>query len=385
MKYLINCLFLVSLMIGTNAFSQKLPVNTYSVASWWAPAAPAFSPVVNQDHSITFRVRAKQATSVELLFGEWFVKPVDMVKDTSGTWSMTIAPVEPGIYCYVFSVDGIQTLDMNNPVVKTGTQVYQSIVQVPGTPARFDELRDVPHGTLVNQRFYSMSLKKTRNVTIYLPHGYYTNPKRNYPLLVLRHGSGDDETSWTQKAGSADVILENLIAEHKAVPMIVVMPNGLTDGSWAGGSSPEAMRVLEEEMLHDILPMVESNYRIASGRNNRAIAGLSMGGGQAFVMGLRNLDKFAWIGEFSSGLLSDVHFKIDETLPNVMSANTMNSRLKLLWLACGTDDPRYPGQLILTNLLNRKGITNEFHETAGGHEWKVWRVELNGFMQKIFK
>jgi enterochelin esterase-like enzyme len=368
-----------------NASAQTLPKNTYSIKGWWGPPAPAFSPVVNADHGITFRIKAKNAQKVSLLFGEWNIKPQPLTKDTAGTWSITIKPVQPDIYSYLFNVDGVQVPDMNNPVIKIGTQIYQSVVEVSGTPARFDEVQNVPHGTMISKRFMSTPLKRTRSYTLYLPSEYYTQPTRKFPLLVLRHGGGDDETSWTQKAGSADVILENLIAQKKAVPMIILMPNGLTNSTWAGGSTPEAMKQLEQEMLIDILPAVEKTYRVLPGRENWAITGLSMGGGQSFVMGLRNLDKFAWIGEFSAGLLSDIDFKIDETLPGIVNAKTINPKLKLFWIGCGDIDPRFPGHLGIVDLLNKRGIHNEWHPTPGGHEWKVWRVELEGFMQKIFK
>jgi len=382
-----NILLLTALVVfcAVGAFAQNLPVNTYSIKGWWGPPPPPFSPVVNADRSITFRIKAKNAKSVNLIFGEWNIKPQAMTKDTAGVWSITTAPVQPDVYSYLFNVDGVQVPDMNNPSIKIGTQIYQSVVEVPGTPARFDEVQNVPHGTLITKRFLSTPLKRTCSFTIYLPPGYESNPARKYPLLILKHGGGDDETSWTQRAGSADVILENLMGKKQAVPMIIVMPNGLTNSTWAGGSTPEAMQQLEQEMLVDIIPYIERNYRVLPGRENRAITGLSMGGGQAFVMGLRNLDKFAWVGEFSAGLLSDIDFKIDETLPNIVNAKYLNSKLKLLWIGCGTDDPRYPGHLGIVDLLNKRGIKNEFHDTPGGHEWKVWRVELQGFMQKVFK
>ena len=369
----------------TVALAQTMPANSYSIKSWWGPAAPPFSPVVNADHSLTFRVKAKNVQSVNLLFGEWDVKPQPLTQDTSSVWSITLSPVQPGIYSYVFAVDGVQIPDMNNPVTKIGTQIYSSIVEVPGVPVRFDEVQNVPHGVMQLHRYMSTPLKTIRGLDVYLPPQYFSEPKRRFPVLYLRHGGGDNETSWSQPAGRAGVILENLIAQHKAKPMIIVMTNGLTDGAWAGGSTPEGMKVLEDELLTDVIPLIEKTYRVLSGRDNRAITGLSMGGGQAFIMGLRNLDKFAWLGEFSAGLLSDKDFKVDELLPGIVNANNLNSKLKLFWIGCGTLDPRYPGHLVLMDMLNKRGIHSEFHDTPGGHEWKVWRVELAGFMQKIFQ
>ena len=380
-----NCtLLMVFLFVAISAMGQNTSSNTYSIKTWWGPAAPPFSPVVNNDKSITFRIKARNAMQVNLLFGEWNVKPQPMVKDTAGTWSITINPVPPGIYSYVYEVDGVQLPDMNNPVTKIGTQIYSSIVEVSGDTPRFDEVQLVPHGVMEVRRYMSTPLKRLRGINIYLPPQYYSEPDRKFPVLYLRHGGGDDETSWTQPAGRADIILDNLLAQHKAKPMIIVMTNGLTDGTWAGGSTPEGMKALQDELLEDVIPLVEKNYRVLPGRDNRAITGLSMGGGQAFVMGLRNLDKFAWVGEFSAGLLSDKDFNVDTLLPGIVTADNLNHKLKLFWIGVGKDDPRYPGHLVLTNLLDKRGIRYEFHDTPGGHEWKVWRTELAGFMQKIF-
>jgi len=365
--------------------AQNPPVNTYSIKGWWGPPEPPFSPVVNADKSITFRIKAPKATSVNLLFGEWDIKPQPLSKDSVGIWSVTIKTVQPDIYSYVFSIDGVPVPDMNNPVTKIGTQIYSSIVEVPGMPPRFDEVQRVPHGVIQTHKYISSTLKCTRGLNVYLPPQYFSEPKRSFPVLYLRHGGGDNETSWTQPAGRADIILDNLIAQKKAVPMIIVMTNGLTDGTWAGGSTPEGMKALEQELITDVMPLIERELRVLPGRENKAITGLSMGGGQAFVMGLRNLDKFAWIGEFSAGLLSDKDYMIDELLPGIVNAGNLNKNLKLLWIGCGKDDPRYNGHLVLIDLLNKRGINNEFHDTHGGHEWKVWRIELEGFMQRIFR
>ncbi len=167
--------------------------------------------------------------------------------------------------------------------------------------------------------------------------------------------------------------------------MIIVMPNGLTDGSWAGGSSKEGMEQLEQELLQDIVPLIERQYRVLPGRENRAIAGLSMGGGQAYVMGLRNLDKFAWI-EFSSGLLSDAAFDINERASGVFKdAVQVNKQLKLLWIGCGTDDPRMPGHTRMVENLTRLNIRHKVYNIPGGHEWSVWREQLNRFLPELFK
>jgi enterochelin esterase family protein len=270
--------------------------------------------------------------------------------------------------------------------VKIGTELYGSVVEVPGTPTRFDEIQAVPHGVTQVLTYLSTPLKRGRNLHVYLPPAYFTEPANRFPVLYLRHGGGDNESSWGQESGRAPVILENLLAKKEALPMIIVMSNGLTDGSWAGGSTKEGMLQLEQELLVDIIPLVEKQFRVQPGAAHRALAGLSMGGGQAYIMGLRNLDKFSWIGEFSAGILSDTSFDINERIPGIYEkATEINKHLKLLWIGCGTDDPRIVGHQQLAATLQQKGIRHEVYNIPGGHEWKVWREELHRFLTKLFR
>jgi enterochelin esterase family protein len=360
--------------------------SSFSVSNWWNSSSPPFSPVVLENGAISFRVKAPGATVVSLLFGEWNVRPQAMKKDTGGTWGITIPPVDPGIYSYKFQIDGHEALDLHDPVVKSGTELYGSMVEVPGRVPRFDDIRKVPHGALISLRYFSKLLNRTRTVVVYTPPQYSNSPDRRFPVLYLRHGGGDNETSWTQPAGRADVILENLLSEGKAVPMLIVMPNGLVDGSWAGGSTKEGMEMLEHELMDEIMPLVENNFRTRNDRLSRAIAGLSMGGGQAYIMGLRNISRFAWIGEFSSGLLSDGQFDINERVQGIFNDSIgINKKLRLLWIGCGKDDPRFPGHIKLAEDLTKKGIRHIVCNVPGGHEWSVWRRELERFMQYLFK
>ncbi len=377
-------LLIVVLVSATLFANAQKPKNDYSVQGWWGPAAPPYSPVVHKDKSITFRLKAKLAKRVSLLFGEWDIKPQAMTADTAGNWELRIAPVSPGVYAYQFAVDGLNIIDPKNPIVKSGTEVYGSIVEVLAEVPRFDEAQNVPHSTIETSKYYSSALKKPRGMVVVLPADYRSSQQR-YPVLYLRHGGGDNETSWTQAAGKADVIMENLVAARKARPMIIVMTNGLIDGTWAGGSNKEGVEQLEQELLKDIVPFVESNYRVLANKDSRAIAGLSMGGGQAYLIGLKNLDKFSYIAEFSAGLLSDGKFDINERIPGIYEkANAINSAVKLLWIACGKDDPRYNGHQALSYILKEKNIKHEFHESKGGHEWLFWREQLAAFMQRIF-
>jgi len=274
---------------------------------------------------------------------------------------------------------------MANPALKNGRAPDASVLEIPGTPPRFDELRDVAHGTIQIRTYRSTPLKRWRKLYVYLPPQYDAEPGRKFPALYLRHGSGDNEANWSED-GRAGVILDNLIAQGKAAPMLIVMPNGDTDGTWAGGSSPRAMDLLGEELLQDIIPLIEARYRVQANAQNRAIAGLSMGGGQAFTIGLRHTDAFAWVGEFSSGLVSDRDFKLEKHIPGMLEHPLeINQKLKLLFLSCGTEDPRYNGQLNLLDVLQEHGIRAVWFSTPGAHEWKVWRRSLAEFAQRAFQ
>ena len=374
-------LLIVILPSGVRAQS-----NGFSTKGFWQPAGPPFSPEVHADGKITFRLRGQTLQSAKLLFGEWDIKPQDMRRDSKGVWSITTGPWPSGVYSYQFEIDGVKSIDLDNPIVKRGTELYGSVVEVINGQPGFDQWQQVAHGSLHIIRYPSKVMRGVRNMYVYLPAAYQDKSQQKFPVLYLRHGGGDNESSWTQESGRADVILENLVAAGKAVPMIIVMPYGLTDGSWAGGSSKEGMELLEKELLEDIMPYIERNYRALTGPANTAIAGLSMGGGQAFIIGLRHTGRFAWIGQFSSGLLADPNFDINERAPGVYnSASSLNKKLRLLWTGCGTDDPRMPGHDALAARLQQAGIKHEVFNTPGGHEWKVWRTELHAFLQRLFK
>jgi len=363
------------------AQNPSRPKNTYHAAGGASAPPRLVSPEVNPDRTIVFRLRAPEATHVALSFSG--SKP--MTKGAAGIWTATVGPLEPEIYQYNFVVDGVRILDPSNPNLKNGRMPDASIVEVPGSPPRFDELQAVPHGALGIRTYLSTPLKRPRKLFVYTPPEYDSEPARRFPVLYLRHGNGDNEENWSD-TGRAGVILDNLIAQRKAVPMIVAMPNGDTDGNWAGGSSPEGIELLSQELLGDIIPMIDRAYRVARGRENRAITGLSMGGGQAFTMGLKHMDRFAWVGEFSSGLVSDTDFKLEKHLPGFLDRpEEVNRKLKLLFLSCGTEDPRYPGQLDLADTLKQHGIKYGWYPAPGVHELKVWRHALAEFAQKVFQ
>lgn len=377
-KFLLAALLFAALP----AAAQK---TGFSTEGWWKPADPPFSPVVNADRTVTFRLRAPQARTVELLFDEWDVRPEPMRRDNNGVWSITVGPVAPRLYQYKFRIDGFATIDPVNPAVKAGTEVYGSVVEVFGGPdPRFDEVCRPDGGEVHTLPYRSTPLGRLRTMTVYVPRAAIEHPARRFPVLYLRHGGGDNERSWTAD-GRAAAILDNLIASGKARPMYVVMTNGLTDGSWAGGSTPEGMELLEAELFTDVVPLVEKRYRIRRDKRHRAIAGLSMGGGQAYVIGLRNLDRFCAVGQFSAGILSDGTFDHERYAPGVIGdPERINRELQLLWISCGTKDPRYEGHRAFAADLERRGVRFEFHEAPWGHEWQFWRLQLHDFVQRLF-
>lgn len=368
------------LTISALLLSMLAGAQTFSTKGWWAPKGEPFSPVVSADGYITFRLKAPKAHVVELQFDEWTVQHHEMAEKDGGVWEVTIGPVKPGTYEYKFMVDGIKVLDYGNPAVKAGTEIYCNTVEVPGD--RFDS-RKVAGSQVDVITYRSSSLGTLRRVCVYVPYVYYESPRKKFPVLYLRHGGGDNEKGWWEGA-SADAIMDNLISGGEAVPMLVVMTYGLTDGSWAGGSTPDGMKALERELLDDVIPLVESRYRVYKDKAHRAIAGLSMGGGQSLVIGLRNLDKFSYIGEFSSGLLSDpdtdyAAYGVD------FNAAAINRNIKLLWVSCGTLDNRWNGHQIFERRLADKGIRFESHKAEYGHQWQFWREQLHDFASSIFK
>lgn len=371
------------LLAGLSAPAQE--AAPFSTEGWWKPADPVFSPAVHADRSVTFRLRAPAAREVRLLLGEWDVRDIPMQRDSAGVWSVRVEPLEPCICQYKFRVDGFETIDPVNPAIKAGTTVYGSVLEIPGTDRpRFDEAF-APGGEVHTLRYRSTPLSRMRTLRVYVPAAAVEHPGRRFPVLYLRHGGGDTENSWITD-GRADAILDNLIAADRAVTMYFVMTDGLTDGSWAGGSTPEGIATLEEELFRDVIPLIERRYRVRTDKRHRAIAGLSMGGGQAYVIGLRNLDRFCAIGQFSAGILSDGQFDYARYAPHVIDdPERINRELRLLWIACGTKDPRYRGRLQTVGELRRRGVRFEFHDGAWGHEWQFWRLQLHDFVQRLFR
>ncbi len=345
-------------------------------------SARLVSPEVHPDHSVTFRLKAPNAGKVTVDFENSGNLP--MTKGTDGIWTVTSKPVPPDLYGYTFNVDGVANFDPQNPTVKTNMIYVSNMVEVPGSQPW--EVAGVPHGE-VHEHFYrSTVIGDQRDYFVYTPPGYREG-KTKLPVLYLLHGFSDTAIGWTA-VGRANQILDNLIAQGKAKPMIVVMPLGygvsdfvLSDKPRTRERSVENVAKFREALLTEVLPQVEKNYRVFTKREDRAIAGLSMGGAESLLTGLNNIDKFAYVGAFSAGGFPAS--QPEEVLPKFDAAS--GNKLKVFWMACGTDDGLIGFQRGFATWVKGKGIKMETKETPGGHQWPLWRRNLVEFSQMIFK
>lgn len=340
------------------------------------------SPEVHPDRTITFRLRGPELATAAVRH-PWEKEPTPMKKGEDGVWSATVGPVEPQIYSYTYVLDGVRVVDPHNPRVKLWAGGATSLVEVRGeTPAAYD-LTDVPHGDLHVHYFRSSAVERQRRLFVYTPPGYRSSDKR-YPTLYLLHGSGDDETTWSE-GGKANLILDNLIAWGKAEPMLVVMTNGhpVPYGQRSRGVSGRNTELFVDELTNDVLPLIESRYRVKKGRDHRAVAGLSMGGGQALAAGLGHPDLFAWTGAFSSAVFDpEENPAFAKFLADPEKANR---ETRLLWIAIGKDDFLLERNEKFRKLLVEHGIEHEYRLTGGGHSWPVWMGYLEELAPRLFQ
>ncbi|MEP6714190.1 MAG: alpha/beta hydrolase-fold protein [Terriglobia bacterium] len=344
----------------------------------WSQTAPPdglVSPEVHPDRSVTFRVRAPRASEVSL-YGDWMAvgKPEPMTKSADGVWSITTAPIEANGHLYWFNLDGLAIADPVNPIVKLRQRTSASLVEVPAAAPAAWEPRDVPHGSVVTDWNKSTVLNRTERMVVYLPPGYLKSNTR-YPVLYLVHGSGDVPESWTN-AGHANVILDNLIADHKAQAMIVVMPAGHAVPFGAGRGGPVNNNALFEQYLtKEVIPAVEAKYRVAPGARNRALAGLSMGGGHTIYTGFKNAPMFSALGIFSPGL------------PRDFDVAALHPKISLVWIACGDKDTTVNFERVKAwaEGLEKSGIQQKFTTYSGAHTWPVWRNSLTDFAPLLFR
>ncbi len=355
------------------------------VLSQQMPPPPLVSPEVLPDHTVTFRFRAPNVKEVSVL--REGARPLPMQKHDQGVWSVTTGALEPDFYGYAFVADGVSLIDPSNPLMKPNLLFTQSQVHVPGPPSLPWEVNDVPHG-IVHHHFYKSGVVgDNRDYYVYTPPGYDPLGNKIYPVLYLLHGYSDDASGWTA-VGRANVILDNLIAHGKVKPMLVVMPLGYGDleviARGFASFRDAALRQrnydrFREALLTEVIPQVEKTYRASKDRSGRAIAGLSMGGAESLLTGLNSLDRFAWIGAFSSGGLSE---DFNQAFPTLDAK--ANGQLRLLWIACGTEDRLIEANRKFREWLQSKGIHHTDIETPGAHTWMVWRRNLANFTALLF-
>jgi enterochelin esterase family protein len=353
------------------------------------------STEVAPDHKVTFRIYAPKASEVSVSgdFGGG-----KLAKDESGVWSITVGPLAPDFYTYTFRVDGVRTIDPKNAMVKQGIGSLDSMFLLPGAESDFEATKDVPHGEVRTAWYRSGTLGELRTMHVYTPPNYEVGSDR-YPVLYLLHGAGDDDLGWST-IGRAGFILDNLLAEKKAVPMIVVMPNGSlprptnlppfepgTTPTPAARAAMEAFRNrFTDELLKDVVPYTEKHYRVQPGQENRAIAGLSMGGGQTLQVITTHPDDFAYVGIWSAGIggrnAGGFESRSESFLKN---ADHVNKVIKLLSISVGDMDFALNGSKMLAESLDKHGIKHELHISGGGHTWINWRHYLNEFSPRLFR
>ena len=334
---------------------------------------PVVSPEVHPDNRITFRYLSRTAERVSVS-GEFLKAPAKMHKDTSGVWSVTVPAVTPDIYPYSFWVDSVQIADPNNTYIFANERFKRSIVDVPGDKPLIHALQNVPHGKVSYEYYTSRTLGTTRSLLVYTPPGYDASGKIKYPVLYLIHGGSDTEETWT-KVGKANLIADNLIAQRKAVPMIIVMPYG--------NVRPKPMVDFTADVINDIIPFIESNYSVVSQSSGRAVAGFSVGGGQTLNIGLTNTDKFAYVCSYAP------YTATEEFKKNFSSwspdATAINKRLKLFSISVGTEDFLYESVQQNISMFKEKNLKLETLIVPGGHTWMNCRLFLANSLQQLFK
>jgi enterochelin esterase-like enzyme len=353
-------------------------------------APPVVSPEIGSDGQVTFRIRAPKAEVVRLSGGDipGVGQGTALTRNAEGIWEITLGPIQPGSYRYHFNVDDVAVVDPRNPATSESNANTWSLVTIPG--ADFMDTRNVPHGAVSAVTYYSTALQRFRRMHVYTPPGYESG-QGQFPVFYLLHGASDSDHSWSS-VGRAGFILDNLIAGEKAKPMIVVMPAGHTGPFRFGGPRFGADEFVQD-FLTDIMPHIETNYRVLPGRQNRAMAGLSMGGGHTLHIGIPNLEKFAYLGVFSSGVFgitgggpggSSQGPSFEEQHNAVLTNAKLKQDLKLFWFATGKDDFLLETSRATVAMLKKHEFDVDYQETEGAHTWIVWREYLNEFVPQLF-
>jgi enterochelin esterase-like enzyme len=389
MKTVLDSIFM--LLLPFLAISQPPPTRS--------------SQKILEDKRVEFRLYAPEAHDVKIT-GEWMpgygsisfengvmkrgpIVSEPLVKNDSGFWAITLAPIKPNSYGYSYIIDGVMVTDPGNVIVKRDGATLLSVLFIPGKESDYIDVKEIPHGSLNRVWYNSPALGMYRRMLVYTPPGYETSTEK-YPVLYLLHGGSIDEEGWTTM-GKAHLIMDNLIAQGKAKPMIIVMPNGYANQTAATGEGPVIKNMsapgmafsygaFEKSLVNDIIPFIESAYRVYANKDNRAITGLSMGGMHSFNTTLNNPDLFSYIGIFSAGVRTPTP-EIEKQLEKLKASNP-----KLYWVGCGvTDVLAYSGTKNLVELLKKHNFTYVYRESEGAHTWFTWRVYLAEFTPLLFK
>ncbi|MCR4568822.1 MAG: esterase [Bacteroidales bacterium] len=373
-RYIIPFVLLGVLMAGC-----KQPAAPVGVLTEPTPASTNTPgreyPKINPDLSVEFQVQAPEAQEVAV---DICGKVYPMQREGDGPWKVVTDSLEPGFHYYFLVVDGMRLSDPNSQLF-FGTGVDASAIDIPEAGVDFYLEKNVPRGEVRMQRYWSPSMNAWRTCYVYVPAEYDSKPRQRYPVLYLQHGGGEDETGWARQ-GKTDIILDNLIAARKAVPMLIVMDYGQAAGDFA------------EILLNETIPMIDSKYRTLADARHRAMAGLSFGGGQSWSIGLKHPEVFSSIGVFSSGMFGGVGpgayapFSVESQLPELLAdPAAFNAAHPVFYMSCGEGDPRIEHTRAAADALKAAGAKVKFTAWPGGHEWQPWRKSLHEFCQLIFK
>ena len=344
-------------------------------------------PRVLKDNSVMFRVNAPQAQLVQIDLGG---KKYDMQKGEGGAWTVTTSPQVPGYHYYSLVVDGVSVAD---PASQTfyGCSRWSSAIEIKEAGMDDFEVRDVKHGEVRTVYYFSKVDGAWRPLMVYTPAGY-NESNESYPVVYIQHGGGEDHRGWMEQGRTAQ-IMDNLIAAGKAKPMIVVSSNSNVqsrNGGFGGGYSWQGMQTFRSELLENVIPFVEKTYRVKKDRKNRAMCGLSMGGGQSFYIGLRDPEVFANVGVFSTGMFGGIqvasNFDLEKEVPGMLTdTKTFNQQFDVFFVSCGEQDPRIEYTRNIVKKMRDGGVEVKFNSYSGDHEWQVWRKSLHEFAQYLFK
>ncbi len=376
----IKVVLLASLALCSFGIAQQQPS---------APKTP--SPEIHPDRTVTFRLSAPKASEV-ILHGDWYAPgngTEKMAKGDGGVWSLTVGPLEPDVYVYWFDVDGMNfVVDPNNPWIKqasmtTGTQ---NLFRVPGEAAAWEDVKPVPHGEVRKVWYQSSSFGWPRRMHVYTPPGY-ENSRDRYPVFYILNGGGEDDSGWAE-VGRINFILDNLIAEGKAKPMIVVMPNAFAVNPVNPFTTPQDAGSVDRfrgDFFKDVIPYVEKNYRVLANRDQRAIGGLTLAPNLLLGSALDHLDLFSYVVVTGNGLRPESRDEFDQKYKNVLATPEGRKKIKLFWIGSGVNDRGNANSKLLNEVLKQYGVNVVYFEHSGGHAQTNFRLFFREATQRLFR